>query len=346
VELVDLGAIRRVVPELIEDLQHRVRILQRVRLLEPIGRRGLALQMGLTERVLRSEVDVLRQQGLLAFTSAGMSLSEEGERLLADLDKALASLDGRDELAAALTRILKIPYVVVVPGDSDVEGWVKQTLGQQAGSEVTLRLGNDDTLAVTGGTTMAAVAEMLSSHHEFDSVKVVPARGGLGEDVALQSNTVASELAKRLGGTSIMLHVPDQLSTDTFDRLVQEPQIQQRLTEVRGATFVLHGIGDAMKMAKRRQMDTAEIELLGQRGAVAEAFGYYFDAHGEQVYSMTTVGLRLADIEHVRVTLAVAGGHSKARAMMAAAKAYRMDVLVTDEGAAKQILEYYGGDEQ
>ncbi|QQE79982.1 sugar-binding transcriptional regulator [Alicyclobacillus sp. SO9] len=342
---VDLGAIRRVVPELIEDLQARVRILQRVKLLQPIGRRGLAVQMGLTERVLRSEVDVLRQQGLLEFASAGMSVSDEGERLLEQLDIALASLDGRDALSGALSRILEIPHVVVVPGDSDEENWVKQTLGYQASQELAARLSRTDVLAVTGGTTMAATAKMMPQH-EFPSVKVVPARGGLGENVSLQSNTIASELAKQLGGTSIMLHVPDQLSQDTFHRLVQEPHIQQRLSEVRDATFVLHGIGDAMKMAKRRQMDDSEVEVLNTSGAVAEAFGYYFNAYGETVYSMTTVGLRLADINHIRVIMAVAGGHSKARAMAAAAKAYRIDVLVTDEGAAKQIIQHYGGDEQ
>jgi central glycolytic genes regulator len=42
----------------------------------------------------------------------------------------------------------------------------------------------------------------------------------------------------------------------------------------------------------------------------------------------------------MRLILTVAGGHSKARAIVAAAKAYRMDVLVTDEGAAREILNH------
>jgi len=339
-----LGAIQRVVPQLINDVQLRGKILQRVRLLQPIGRRALAAEMKLTERVLRSEVDVLREQGLLFFTNAGMSLSTEGEYILSRLDSVLAFLDGRSALTRTLQRILNIRAVVVVPGDSDEEFWAKKTMGQQAGMELLARLHSDDVLAVTGGTTMALVAQTMKNPVQLPTVKVVPARGGLGEDVELQANTIASELAKCLGGSSIMLHVPDQLSQATYHRLTQEPQIQHRLSEIREASFVLHGIGDALQMARRRQMAEDELGLLEAKGAVAEAFGYYFDNNGEQVYSMTTVGLRLEDIHGMRVVMAVAGGHSKARAMIAAAKAYRIHVLVTDEGAAKQIIHIHGGE--
>ena len=49
--------------------------------MEPVGRRNLAGVLGLTERVLRSEVDFLKQQKLLYSTSAGMSLTNEGKKL-------------------------------------------------------------------------------------------------------------------------------------------------------------------------------------------------------------------------------------------------------------------------
>lgn len=339
-----LGAVSRVVPELIDDLQLRGKILQRVSLLQPIGRRALALEMKLTERVLRSEVDLLRHQGLLSFTNSGMSLSAEGDYILGQLNSVLASLDGRSALIKTLERMLNIQDVVIVPGDSDEESWVKDTLGQQAGQELLARLQPEDVLAVTGGSTLAALAQTMKERDRFPLLKVVPARGGLGEDVGLQANTIASEVAKRLGGNSVMLHVPDQLSQATFHRLTQEPQIQQRLQEIREATVIVHGIGDAMEMARRRQMPADEVHQLEEKGAVAEALGYYFDAEGRQVYSMTTVGLRLEDIQGLRVVMAVAGGHSKAQALLAAAKAYPMDVLVTDEGAAKQIIQTYGGE--
>ncbi len=340
---IDLSVARRIVPELIETLQERAWMLHRIRLLQPIGRRALAAELGTTERVLRAEVEFLRQQGLIASAAAGMSLTEEGNALLDELDKVLASIEGRAELSTRLSRVLGIADVYIVPGDSDREEWVKDTLGYQAAIRLREALRPDDVLAVTGGTTMAAVAKMMPKKSEDIPIRVVPARGGLGESVYGQANTIAEQLAERLGGTSVMLHVPDRLSLESLEILMQEPEVQQRLAQVRSATVVLHGIGDALEMARRRQLADAEVAELKEKSAVAEAFGYYFNQSGQIVYSMTTVGLRLDDLENMRLVMGVAGGASKAKAIAAAAKAYQMDVLVTDEAAASAILDLHGG---
>lgn len=336
---IDLGLAMRIVPELLDVLQARTRILQRVRLMQPIGRRTLATELGTTERVLRAEVEFLRQQGLLVSAPAGMWLSEEGQTLLEQLENVLAFIEGRSELSAHLSRALGIPLVLVVAGDCDDDEWVKDTLGYRAAAYMRAALTDDDVLAVTGGTTMAAVAKMMPAKGEAVPIQVVPARGGLGETISVQADTIAAEVAERLGGRSIMLHVPDRVSEDTLARLLSEPEVERRLAEVRRATLVIHGIGNAMKMAERRQMTADEVKMLTGHGAVAEAFGYYFDDEGDIVHSMSIVGLRLADLQQMRMVLAVAGGRSKANAIASAAKAYRMDVLVTDEGAAKALLQ-------
>ena len=45
-------------------MQTRMQILQYIRLMQPIGRRNLSASLGMTERVLRSEVQVLKEQKL------------------------------------------------------------------------------------------------------------------------------------------------------------------------------------------------------------------------------------------------------------------------------------------
>lgn len=48
-----------------DTLRRRYQILRNVYLLGPIGRRVLADKMDITERVLRTEVDALKRQGLI-----------------------------------------------------------------------------------------------------------------------------------------------------------------------------------------------------------------------------------------------------------------------------------------
>ncbi len=45
---------------------------------------------------------------------------------------------------------------------------------------------------------------------------------------------------------------------------------------IRKARIVVHGIGDAIVMARRRKVDEGTIQELIADGALAEAFGYYF----------------------------------------------------------------------
>ncbi|EJY54714.1 transcriptional regulator, DeoR family [Alicyclobacillus hesperidum URH17-3-68] len=338
-ETTDWAAVQRIVPELMGVLQNRLRILQRVNALAPIGRRALAQAMGQSERTLRSELDALKQQGLLLTSTSGVTLSTEGLTLLRQLEPVAAALAGRSDLAWRLSQALAVANVIVVEGDSDVEPWVTERIGSSAGELLIDAIRDGDVIAVTGGTTVAALAKSAPVRSGLRDIQVVPARGTVGETVAYQANTIAAELAEKLGGRSVMLHIPDSLSQKALEQLLEDPYIQQRLPVIRSATVVVHGIGDALAMARRRHASDAELALLTERAAKAEAFGHYFNAYGEVVYAMQTIGLRLTDVDRSRLVVAVAGGASKAQAIAAVAQAYRIDVLVTDEGAARRLLQ-------
>lgn len=336
--MMNYGALVRVVPELFDTLRHRARIMERIAMLEPIGRRSLALDMQVTERVLRAELDFLRNQGLIHSTAGGVFLTQEGVRVMHELEPVLAVVEGRDALALQLSRKLGIKQVIVVAGDSDIAEWVKDSLGFRAAEWIRSTVTENDVLAVSGGSTLAAVAARMPVSTPRIPLKVVPARGGLGEGLATQANTVAAELAEKLGGTSMMFHVPDRLTEETQAQFLADPFVQQHLQTIREATVVVHGIGDAMAMAMRRHADSAEVAHLVASGAVGEAFGYYFDSEGRVAHKIANVGLHLADVEKMRCVIAVAGGGQKAKAIAAAANGYRIDVFITDEGAANAII--------
>lgn len=334
-----LQASQRLVPELALKLRSRYRVLQRIFLHQPIGRRSLAQVLGTTERILRADVELFKEQGLIDVGPMGMSVTDVGEALLADLDKVIRKLDGRRELEQRLSNALGIPRVTVVLGDSEQDEAVMRDIGHAAAQILQGYIHPPCTVAVTGGSTMAALADMMPKSMTPQNVEFLPARGGLGERVELLANTIASQLAEKLGGTYRMFHVPESLSKATVERLSKEPAISEMAERIRTADIVVHGIGDALTMALRRQLDDDTIAKLQASGAVAEAFGYYFDAHGHSVYMMNTVGMRLDDLADIGTVIAVAGGRAKGAAIRAAARAYAMDALVTDEGAARAILE-------
>ncbi|MCD0935446.1 hypothetical protein I5B72_01225, partial [Staphylococcus aureus] len=187
-------------------------------------------------------------------------------------------------------------------------------------------------------STMACVSEAI--HLLPYNVFFVPARGGLGENVVFQANTIAASMAQQAGGYYTTMYVPDNVSETTYNTLLLEPSVINTLDKIKQANVILHGIGDALKMAHRRQSPEKVIEQLQHHQAVGEAFGYYFDTQGQIVHKVKTIGLQLEDLESKDFIFAVAGGKSKGEAI----KAYltiapKNTVLITDEAAAKIILE-------
>jgi len=329
---------QKLLPDLLYVLRERYMLLRSIYHLQPIGRRGLAQAMDTTERILRAEVELLKESGLLHVTAAGMSLSDEGVQVLDEMEPLVGQLFGLKDLAERLKQKLGIPEVVVVQGNADQSPWVKEELGRIGARVLKQVVQEGDIVAVTGGTSIASVAKHLSPSAVFRSVQFVPARGGLGERVELQANTLASAMAAKTGGSYRLLHVPDSLHPEALQTLVKEPQVQDVLSLLRDTRIVLHGIGDALTMARRRDYSPEELQELEAAGAVSEAFGYYFNEAGETVQRMPTIGLQLEEVHKAETVLSIAGGESKAKAILSFAKQSCQNVLITDEGAAWSLL--------
>jgi central glycolytic genes regulator len=331
---------KTLLPDLMPVLQKRYVILRQIARSGTIGRRALAAEVEMTERVLRAELELLRAQGLLEIGTTGMTLSDTGRQLLEDMEPFVNELFGLSELEERMCTAFGLRRVIIVPGDSDQSDQVKWELGRAGARVLRESMSAGDVVAVMGGSTMYRMATQFTMSSNMKDNWFVPARGGLGESVDYQANTIASELAKRSGGRYRMLHVPDHLSEEAYQTIMQEPGVREIVEMIRSARIVVHGIGDAMTMARRRKLSQATIDEIVREGALAESFGYYFDRSGKAVHRMATAGLRLEDIEAAELVIGIAGGRSKGEAIASVLRFGHNDILVTDEAAAEEALRY------
>ncbi|MGL4819915.1 MAG: sugar-binding domain-containing protein, partial [Bacilli bacterium] len=146
---------KKLVPDLFDLLFRRYKILQYVYMLQPIGRRALAQTVGLSERVLRSEVSMLKEQQLLRFEQLGMFVTEEGEALLQSMAMPMKQMMGLHQIEQQLKERLGVREVIVVPGDSDHDPITQKELGRACFECIKPKLSAQTIVAVTGGTTMA-----------------------------------------------------------------------------------------------------------------------------------------------------------------------------------------------
>ncbi|WAM30562.1 sugar-binding transcriptional regulator [Caldicellulosiruptor naganoensis] len=336
-----LELLKRITPEVIEIFERRYDILKNVKYHQPIGRRMLSEKLKLSERIVRNEVDILRSLGLLTITDNGTILTNEGEDLLEKLSNIVYDIKVLEALRQTVKDILGAKDLFIVPGDADTNPYVLKELGIVASKVVLSLLPNVKIIAVTGGQTVKEVVDNFPTCF-FKDILVVPARGGIGQEVEKQANTLAANLAKKLGGRYKLLHLPDTMDEEVYKLIVKKEDVQDVLNDINNADMLIFGIGNAIEMAKRRKFNQQMIEKLSQVGAIGEIFGYYFDKEGNIVYSTTTVGIKLEKIKNIKYMIGVAGGAHKAEAILSLNGIKHNAIFVIDEGIARRILSIKG----
>lgn len=338
-----LNIIKKVLPDAYELLLRRNKILEVINENSPIGRRMLAEKVNLTERLIRNEVKVLNRQQLISTTKQGMYLTEDGLLTLKEMDKFFNEVFYLAELEEQLAKVLAIESCTIVPGNIDQDSAVLSLVADKAVEVMDRLLGEGKQIVtVMGGTTMKEIANhMTPKLGNNRELLFVPARGGLGDEVAIEANTIAQRMAEQTGGQGFGLYAPEHVHENTQKELMKEPEIKKALQLIENASLILYSIGNPITMAKRRGLDEETIQFLQEKGAVVEAFGEFIDSQGNIVLKLPNIGLQSSSLSKIEHIITVAGGKDKALAISSYLKtAPSHTILVTDAAAANEILNW------
>ena len=127
-----LNTLAQIAPDLMDEVELRALILERVAALEPIGRRALAARLHLAEREVRAAAEALKRAGCLTQSASGMELTTQGQNLV---ETARAISGGRRTLSGielTLSQRLNVERVCVVRGDADIDSGVMEEVARAA----------------------------------------------------------------------------------------------------------------------------------------------------------------------------------------------------------------------
>ena len=155
----------------------------------------------------------------------------------------------------------------------------------------------------------------------------------------LQANTLAEEIAGRLGGHYRLIHLPDHLDAAAMQEMLKMPEVHETMELLERADVILHGIGIAAETMRERNMSRAGQADLLRKGAEGESFGAYYDMNGKCLLESSSVGVDLARLKRTCRMVAAAAGASKAGAIISVLRHTPHALLVTDQGAAERMLQ-------
>ena len=125
---------------------------------------------------------------------------------------------------------------------------------------------------------------------------------------------------------------------DLIDTLIKQKDIKEVIDYIHKSDILIYGIGNALKMAEKRGASREEVERLVELHAVGEAFGCYFNKDSEVVSQNAAIGINFLEAKNIRRQVAVAGGMSKADAVISTQLNNTHGVLVTDEAIGREII--------
>ena len=333
----ELKFLNRMAPDLMADIGRRAQVLSSIETMQPVGRRALAARLNLPEREVRAAAAALKEQGLITMDAAGMQLTERAMEVLPGARELSRAMAGLSILEQSLSRLLNVPHVVVVSGNADQDAQALRDVGRAAAQRIHKLLQNGATMAVAGGSTMREVARGMQSAAPMN-VTVIPARGGMGSGVETQANTIAAEMAGKLGGRHQSLHLPDNLDAAALQEMMKVQEVAEAFSLLQNSALVVHGVGRADIMAQQRRLSPDVVEILRRKKAVGEAFGDFFDFNGQTVWQAATLSAVIPHQTPTSKMVAVAAGERKAEAIIASTRHDAHDTLITDEGAARRII--------
>lgn len=253
------------------------------------------------------------------------------------------------DLERNLIEAAGLKSAVVAPTVSGSPGTTLQQVGRAAANQLLETLRDGDVIAITGGKAVSAVVENLEPERSFD-VTVVPLTGGVQGKYYTDVNHLATRLAERLGGSTMLLHAPlFAESREQRDMLMAMGSVRQVFDLARKAAVALVGIGSIRTPGSSyfdlHPVSDADRNRLLKSGAVAEFLAHLIRDNGavaDYPLNSRLVALEPWELAHCRRTIGVAAGVEKVLPIQAVLKGRFLSSLVVDEQTASGILEAIG----
>lgn len=250
------------------------------------------------------------------------------------------------DLAQAIKQRFDIDRVVIAPVRDRSHSVRKREIGRAAAAYLETVLTDGLTIGVTWGTTVAEMTAALQTAREL-KLRVVQLLGAGGSIVApAHINEVTRRIAHAFRGDWFLLAAPAVVESSAIrEALAREELVSTVLDMGRSADIAVIGVGTpdhhsgAVALGHISEDEMLVIKELGAAGEICYRF---FDAQGTPCNSPLDnriVGISLDELRRIPVKIGLAGGENKVEAIIGALRGGYINVLITDEITARDLLD-------
>jgi len=253
------------------------------------------------------------------------------------------------ELEAQLAAAFHLKEVRVLVRDQKPYAEMTTLLGQLAAAYFADVVHENSVIGISLGSAFYPMIQALRPLHlpEAEVVQLIGASGA--ENVPTDGPVLAQLLAERLGSKCYYLHAPLLVdSEEARDALIRDHAIKETLARAEHADIALVGIGstdpELYSLLRAGYVSSDELDYIRSRGAVGDICAQHYDANGQWLnigINRRVIGITLGMLKHIPTVVGVAGDARKAETILAALRGGHINVLITDDTAARAVLDRY-----
>lgn len=223
----------------------------------------------------------------------------------------------------------------------------QEGMGRLAGMYLESVVRNDMILGVSYGRSIESTIRNMNPKTRV-AMTVVQIIGALGsKNPLIEGADLTRGLAQKYGADYRYLYAPLMVeSADARGVILQEPLVQDALALGQQADVVLIGIGTPASSSFEHiwsgYMSRHDLAKMRSAGAVGHMCAEFFDENGDILdvpFNQRTISIGLSTLRNVPKVVAVAGGIEKSGAILGALRGGYVDVLITEENAARQVVD-------
>jgi deoxyribonucleoside regulator len=249
-----------------------------------------------------------------------------------------------NQLGKSLCALTGLKDVVVTQAPKTQSNYIKRNIGLAGADYLQKKMAPGNVIGLGWGETVSNMIKSLPRTN-IANTTVVPMMGGEGRiDPEFQVNNLTMLFSQKIGSSPLQLYTPTVFESEAiYTSMVESVSSVIRYWDKMDVAVVgigIVGMDTAYDNIHKNNISYSERIKMEELGAVGDIGLYYFDISGNPVVinNIYKISMGLEKIRKVPLVIGLAGGLDKLNAIQGAITGHYINVLITDEYVAQELL--------
>jgi DNA-binding transcriptional regulator LsrR (DeoR family) len=199
-----------------------------------------------------------------------------------------------------------------------------------------------DVLGISWGRTLKKIASYLE--YSGKKIEIVQMLGNIAPN-DISGNEIVRKFSKAFISRYYLLPAPAIVDSERIKRvLMSDSKIIEIFKKVNSLTFAVISIGNLSKestFVSSGYLNNDDLKILAESKAVGNFCGIFFDRYGNICNTMVNkrvIGIEFEKLKKIPNVVGVVSGPEKAQAVLGALRTRGINILVTDESTALEVI--------